>query len=120
MIKKNRKTICFDIDNVICITSNSNYKKSKPIKKAIKKINELYDSGFKIILFTSRFMGRTNENKGKAYKMGYKLTKDQLKLWNVNYHKLEMCKPSYDLIVDDLSLYFKKTWYRDIDQYLKK
>ena len=31
-----------------------------------------------------------------------------------------MGKPSYDLIIDDLSLYFKKTWYRDIEKYLKR
>ena len=29
-----------------------------------------------------------------------------------------MGKPSYDLIVDDLSIYFKKNWYKDIDKYL--
>ena len=28
--------ICFDIDNVICRTKNSNYKKSTPIKKKYK------------------------------------------------------------------------------------
>ena len=40
MIKKN---ICFDLDNVICRTINKNYKNSKPIKKSIKLINELFD-----------------------------------------------------------------------------
>ena len=62
-MKIKRKTICFDIDNVICKTKNSNYKKSRPNKRVIKKINEIYRKGYKIILFTSRFMGRTNENK---------------------------------------------------------
>ncbi len=117
---KSKKIICFDIDNVICKTKNSNYKKSKPIKNSIQKINKLYNSGFEIILFTSRFMGRTNGNKKKVYKLGYKFTEKQLKDWNVNYHKLIMGKPSYDLIIDDLSLYFKKTWYRDIEKYLKR
>ncbi len=119
-MKSKRKIICFDIDNVICKTENSNYKRSKPIKKAIKKINDLYRSGFKIILFTSRYMGRTNENKKKVYKLGYQMTLKQLRNWKVNFHKLLMGKPSYDLIIDDLSLYYKKTWYRDIDKYLKK
>ena len=35
--------------------------------------------GYKIILFTSRFMGRTNENKKKSKKLGYNLTRNQLK-----------------------------------------
>ena len=52
--------IFFDIDGVICKTKKNNYS-SKPIKKAIKKINQLYDKGNYIKLFTSRFMGRNKE-----------------------------------------------------------
>ena len=39
---KNRKIICFDIDGVICNTDRNKYTSSKPIKKNIKVINELY------------------------------------------------------------------------------
>ena len=63
-------------------------------------------------------MGRTNNNTKKAYSMGFELTTNQLKKWKVKYHKLIMGKPSYDLIIDDLSIYFKKTWVRDIDRYI--
>ena len=66
-IKKN-KTICFDIDGVICDTKNNNYKNSKPIVKNIKFINMLYSKGYYIKLFTARFMGRTNDNKVLAKK----------------------------------------------------
>ena len=113
-----RKIICFDIDNVICKTSKSNYKNSKPIPEAIKKINQLYSKKYNIILFTSRFMGRTKDNRFKAKKLGYKLTKKQLSIWGVKYNKLIMGKPSYDLLIDDLSIYFKKKWIKDIDKYL--
>ena len=61
-IKKTKKIICFDIDNVLCKTKKSKYLSSKPNIQAIRKINELHDRGYKIILFTSRFMGRTNNN----------------------------------------------------------
>ena len=44
-MKNLNKSICLDIDNVICKTIKSNYKKSKPIKKNIKFINHLYDQG---------------------------------------------------------------------------
>ncbi len=118
-MKKKIRKICFDIDNVICKTNNSDYKKSKPILPVIKKINKLYKTHY-IILFTARFMGRTNNRRLKAKKLGYKLTKKQLKVWGVNYHKLIMGKPSYDLLIDDLAMYFKKKWYKDIDKYLKK
>ena len=48
------KTICFDIDNVVCKTNAENdYSKSKPIKKNIKVINESYKKGFNIILYTA-------------------------------------------------------------------
>jgi histidinol phosphatase-like enzyme len=56
------KKFCFDIDGVICKTIKSNYKNSKPNFKVIKFINKLYDQGFYIIIFTSRYMGRNNEN----------------------------------------------------------
>ena len=71
-----------------------------------------------IIFFTSRFMGRTNDNIKKAYSLGFQQTSSQLKEWKVKYDKLIMGKPSYDLIVDDLSIYFKKSWIKDIDSYL--
>tara|TARA_B100000035_G_scaffold80228_1_gene67242 strand:- start:560 stop:919 length:360 start_codon:yes stop_codon:yes gene_type:complete len=105
------KKICFDIDGVICTLSNDNiYSKSKPIKKNIKLINQLYKKNYEIILFTSRFMGRNKENSKKAYKMGYEFTEKQLKKWSVKYHKLIMGKPSFDVVVDDKSLFFKKNW----------
>ena len=53
------KTICFDIDNVICTTDKKkNYKLSKPIIKNILTINKLYDANYKIIIYTARYMGR--------------------------------------------------------------
>ena len=117
-IKKTKKIICFDIDNVLCKTKKSKYLSSKPNIQAIRKINELHDRGYKIILFTSRFMGRTNNNIKKAYSLGFRQTSSQLKEWKVKYHKLIMGKPSYDLIIDDLSIYFKKRWIKDIEKYL--
>ena len=42
--------------------------------------------------------------------MGFQFTKKQLKKWGVKYHKLIMGKPSYDLIIDDKSIFFKKKW----------
>ena len=101
---------CFDIDNVLCVSSNNNYKKSKPIKKNIKLVNLLMKDGHYIKLFTSRHMGRNNENKLLAKKQSYNFTKTQLKKWGVNYHKLIFGKPSYDLFVDDKSLGYNKNW----------
>ena len=41
-----------------------------------------------------------------------------MKKWKVKYHKLIIGKPSYDLFVDDKSIYFKKKWYLDINNFL--
>ena len=56
--------------------------------------------------------------KKKSKKLGYNLTRNQLKKWGLKYNRLIMGKPSYDLIVDDLGIYFKQRWYLDIDKYL--
>lgn len=110
------KTICFDIDNVICKTDKKkNYSKSKPIKKNISVINRLYESGFKIILYTARYMGRCNGNIANVEKKIKPLTLRQLKKWNLKYHKIYFGKPSFDLFIDDKSLFFSKNWSKKIE-----
>ena len=113
---KKKYIFCFNIDNVICKTINRNYKTSKPNKKTISKINELYENGHFIKLFTGRYMGRNKENIIKAKKQGYKMTMKQLKKWKVKYHKLIFGKPSFDLFFDDKTLFFKDNWYKFIDK----
>jgi capsule biosynthesis phosphatase len=106
-----KMTICFDIDNVICKTSKkNNYKNSKPIIKNIKMINNLYYKDYKIIIFTARGMGRYKENLQLIKKKIKPLTIYQLKKWGVRYHKVYFGKPSYDLFIDDKSLFFKENW----------
>ena len=53
---KRKKIICFDLDNVICVTKNNNYKESLPLTKNIKIINQLYNKGHIIKIFTARFI----------------------------------------------------------------
>ena len=118
---KKIKIICFDLDNVICKTGKDKiYKNSKPIKRNIKTINSLYDKGYKIIIFTARFMGRTNNNITKSKKLGYSFTQNQLKKWKVSYHKLIFGKPSYDYIVDDKAIGFSDNhWIKMLKKKLK-
>ena len=119
--KKNLKSLCFDIDGVICtLTKNNNYKKSKPIKKNIVFINNLYDQGYKITLFTARYMGRYKNNRVKAEKKIKKLTIEQLDKWKLKYDQVFFGKPSYDIMVDDKSLFFKKNWIKKFKNFLKK
>ena len=76
----------------------------------------LYENGHNIKLFTGRYMGRNKENIIKAKKQGYKMTMKQLKKWDVKYHKLIFGKPSFDLYIDDKTLFFKDNWYKFIDK----
>lgn len=111
--------IFFDLDGVICKTYLNDYKKSRKIQASVKIINKLYDKGFWICIYTSRFMGRSNEKIYLAKKKGYNFTKKQLKSWGVKYHLLKFGKPSYDLFIDDKTLFFKKNWQKELIKILK-
>ena len=114
-----KKIICFDIDNTICKTIGSNYKKSKPILKNIKFINDLYKKGFIIKIYTARYMGRTNDNVIEAKKKVSKISLKQLKKWNLKFHKIYFGKPSSDLYIDDKNLNFKSNWVQELKKILK-
>ena len=86
--------IYVDIDETICVTPpNRDYTKSTPIKKNIKKINDLYDEGHTIIYWTARG-GNTGVDHSE-------LTKKQLDEWGVKRTELRMGKPPYDYWIDD-------------------
>lgn len=116
---RNIKIICFDIDGVICKTIKNNYKSSRPIKKNINIINSFYKKGFIVKIFTARGMGRNFDNIQNAKKDVKTITIKQLQKWNVNYHKIFFGKPSYDLFIDDKSLFFKKNWSITLKKKLK-
>jgi len=86
--------IYVDIDETICVTPpNRDYTKSTPIKKNIKKINDLYDEGHTIIYWTARGSGS-----GKDHS---KITQKQMKEWKAKFHELKLGKPMYDLFICD-------------------
>lgn len=73
---------CFDLDGTLCSDEGGNYKKAKPFKKRINKINSLFDDGHTIIIDSAR---------GSVTKKDWlSLTKKQLKEWCVKYHQLRV------------------------------
>lgn len=98
----NSLTYCFDLDGTICNTVDKQYANATPYFEVIKKINELYDSGNKITIFTAR---------GNTSKIDYNdITTSQLNKWNVKYHELiDKNKPHFDLLIDDKAIN-AKTW----------
>jgi capsule biosynthesis phosphatase len=95
------KIIIFDIDNTIALTSGIKYHLSKPIKSKIKKINQLYESGYIIKIFTARYMGKHSGNVKLIKKKYYKKTFNQIKSWGLKFHELVIGKPVFDIFVDD-------------------
>jgi hypothetical protein len=97
------KTYIVDIDNTICISSNSDYANSQPIYERIAKINKLYDDGNTIIYWTAR-----GGNSGIDWT---DKTHSQLAAWGCKYNEIRMNKPVYDLWIDDKAInseeYFK-------------
>ena len=105
-----KKKICFDLDGTLCTNTWGKYENAKPIEDAIKKVNELYDNNFEIIIFTARYMGVNNENTEDAYKDGFQITKKQIEEWGIKYHNLILGKPTYDILIDDKSINYNSNW----------
>jgi hypothetical protein len=103
----NTKKIFFDIDGVICHTHKGDYSTSAPNVEMINLINELYNQGHTITLYTARFMGRSNGDEILAKELGYQFTLDQMKTWKIKFHHLVLGKPVYDIFIDDRAIGFQ-------------
>jgi hypothetical protein len=103
--KNNKQPVAFvDIDETICFYDGPRiYKNAIPNKININKINNLYNSGWKIIYWTAR--GSSDINNKERLKYIKKTTKNQLIEWNAKFHELKIGneKPFYDLVIDDKS-----------------
>lgn len=98
------KNIFCDIDHTLCwtpfIDGKNIYEQSMPWKGKINVINALYKAGHQITIYTAR--GATSDSIRKQYL--YDLTIKQLITWGLLYHKLDMSKPSFDILIDDKAL----------------
>ena len=109
----NKTTICFDLDGVICEQTKGDYQNASCKRHVVSAINDLYDNGFRIIIYTSRYMGRSDEDIIKSYKAGYNFTLNQLNDWNLKFHELFLGKPRYDILVDDKSIFYNDDWMKE-------
>jgi hypothetical protein len=102
------KTICFDIDGVLCEQVEGDYASAQPHQDMIDLLNRLYDRGCRILLHTSRFMGRANSDPAEADRIGRAFTEAQLAGWGIRYHELWMGKPRYHSVIDDRSVFYQR------------
>jgi hypothetical protein len=88
---------CFDLDGTLCNNTDGFYEKATPFTERIQKVNLLYDEGHYIIIDTAR--GSTT---GIDW---YDVTKKQLDMWGIKYHKLIVGKKIHaDIFIDDKSI----------------
>lgn len=88
-----------DVDNTICKTEGLAYEDATPYPDRIAKINELYDSGHIITIYTARGSRSCLRNYIRD------LTAQQLREWGVRYHYLSVGeKPVYDYLIDDRNI----------------
>jgi len=119
------KTIAFDLDDVICSRPEgvehfgiNKYDLCVPNEDMVKLVNQLYDDGNNIVIYTARGMSQCEGDIDKVYELLYDKTTSCLKNWNVNYHKLVMGKIHYDILIDDKCINSDKINKQTIDNFL--
>ena len=96
------KTIIVDCDGVIADKNHGgDYAKAGPLQHGIDQVNQLYDMGYTITLYTARYGDRASGNIHKQYEMGYKEWTDWLEKHGVKYHHAYMGKPAGIMYIDD-------------------
>ena len=88
-------SMIFDIDGTICPIKGKNerYEDLVPYSKMVKKIKELKEFGFKIILYTSRNMRTYNGDIEKIKEHTKPIIEEWLKKWEIPYDQLLIGKP---------------------------
>lgn len=92
--------IVFDIDGVIC-DEDKPVEHRNPYTNRISAINQLYDEGNTIVIYTSRGMNSCNDDPVASDKKYRTLTEKQLKTWGLKYHSLFFGKPNADIYIDN-------------------
>jgi len=100
------KIIAFDMDDVLCYRTSeeggvAKYKTCLPFQDMINVVNDCYEKGMYIKIYTARGMSTFSGDVSRVYSELYELTKKQLTKWGVKHHELVMGKIHFDLLIDD-------------------
>jgi capsule biosynthesis phosphatase len=97
------KTVVSDLDGTLCeqTPGGEEYFSAKPIPEMIAKLNQFYDAGYDVIIYTARGMNLYNGNLVMIEHMYRNRTARWLKDNGVKYHKLQFGKPAGHYYVDD-------------------
>lgn len=88
-------TLIFDIDSTICPAkeNNQNYEDLVPYSEMVNKMQQYKNSGFRIVLFTSRNMRTYEGDIEKILKYTKPVLEKWLKKWNIPYDEVIYGKP---------------------------
>jgi hypothetical protein len=87
------KAYCFDLDGTLCTNTEGEYVTAQPFADRIEKVNELFDNGDHILIYTAR---------GTVTGIDWRpLTEEQLARWGLRYHELRLGKPFAHIYIDD-------------------
>lgn len=98
--------LAFDLDETICERSTDEggvkkYETCVPIPEYVRLVNECYDEGYYIVLYTARGMYTYDGDIAEIEKNLRPLTEAHLNEWGVKYHELILGKYPYDLLICD-------------------
>ena len=95
---------CFDLDDTLCFGTSMKYDEAAPFIDRISRVNQLYDAGHTIKIFTAR---------GSETGIDWRdVTEEQLSNWGLRYHILLLGKPAADVYVDDKECHEKDFAWR--------
>lgn len=94
------KTYLIDIDQTISKTDGLAYERAEPILNNINTVNRLFDEGNTIIIWTGRGLSKGPEESLKIMQM----TRNQLRKWNVKFHKFIQKPVDFDFVIDDKAI----------------
>ena len=100
--------IIIDLDGTICKEMRQFSRcLAEPLPDAVEAVNNLYDAGNTIIIYSSRTW------------VEYEMTVDWLKRHQVKYHQLFMGKPIGDVWIDDRAIPCDNNWKQICQRLLK-
>jgi len=100
------KRVAFDMDDVICTRKSEEggvlkYHTCEPISAGVRLVNECFDAGYHVAIFTARGMISCDADIDRINVEIRPITECQLKDWGVRYHELIMGKYPYDVLICD-------------------
>lgn len=118
-----KKIFLVDLDYTLCIPNldvedpYTRYGLAIPKIEMINKVNELYNLGHIIKLYTARGMISCNEDLNLIEKLVGNITRTWLKDNNVNYHHLIFGKQYGNYFIDDTLITFDDFLNRNINEF---